>query len=494
MRAHPHLYQINTWPWLDELSRRAGHHLTLGGVPDRAWDHLQLCGIDIVYLMGIWKRSALGRQLARSEPSLFGAFDQALPDWMARDVAGSAYCISAYEPDPRIGSWEDLADIRVKLHARGMKLMVDFIPNHTGFDHPWILSHPDRYVQGDESVFRRNPRAFRPIEISQDEVRFIACGRDPYFAPWTDVAQLDYSNADTRAAMIDVLERLATRADGARCDMAMLVLSEIFSRTWGDYLRTPMTLTPAREFWADARAAVPQFTLLAEVYWDLEWRLQHLGFDFTYDKGLYDRLLHSSPADVLGHLTADADYQRRSARFIENHDEPRSAAVFGDRVRAAAVVVSTLPGLRFFHQGQFEGRMERLPVQLGRWSDEAPNEGLLRFYARLLGTVNDDVFHVGEWRLLDVRPAGDGSNGDLLAWRWLRADETRLVVVNLGGGTSQGLVQLSSEVPGDPGDETIVFEDQLDGQQYPWSRRALNQSGLYVKLGRGAAHIFRIVN
>jgi len=276
--------------------------------------------------------------------------------------------------------------------------------------------------------------------------------------------------------------------------MAMLVLSDIFNRTWEEYLRTPLPVLPAGEFWADARAAVPTFTLLAEVYWDLEWRLQELGFDFTYDKGLYDRLLHSSPADVRAHLTADAGYQRRSARFIENHDEPRSAAVFGDRVRAAAVVTATLPGLRFFHQGQFEGRMERLPVQLGRWTDEAPNEGLLRFYARLLGAVNDDVFHGGNWRLLDVRPAGDESNSDLLAWRWVRADEIGLVVVNLGGGTAQGLVQLSSEVPGDPGDEAIVFEDQLDGQQYPWSRRALDQSGLYVKLVRGAAHIFRIVN
>jgi len=494
MRAHPHLYEINTWPWLDELSKRAGRHLTLAGVPDRAWDHLQLCGIDIVYLMGIWKRSALGRQLARSEPSFFGAYDRALPDWTARDVAGSAYCISGYEPDGRIGTWEDLADIRVKLHARGMRLMVDFIPNHTGFDHPWIQSHPDRYVQGDESAFRRNPRAFRPIEISPDDVRFIACGRDPYVAPWTDVAQLDYSNADTRAAMIEVLERLAGRADGARCDMAMLVLSDIFSRTWGDYLRTPLPVMPAGEFWADARAAVRQFTLLAEVYWDFEWRLQHLGFDFTYDKGLYDRLLHSSPADVRGHLTADADYQGRSARFIENHDEPRSAAMFGDRVRAAAVVIGTLPGLRFFHQGQFEGRMERLPVQLGRWSDEAPNEDLLRFYARLLTTVNDDVFHDGEWRLLDLHPAGDRSSSDLLAWRWLRAGEMRLVVVNLGEGTAQGLVQLSSDVAGDPKDEAIVFADQLDGQQYTWSRHVLTESGLYVKLGRGAAHIFRIAN
>ena len=89
MRAHPQLYEINTWPWLDELSRRAGRHLTLAGVPDREWDILHRHGVDIVYLMGIWKHSALGRQLARSEPSLAGAFDRALPGWTSRTSSSS---------------------------------------------------------------------------------------------------------------------------------------------------------------------------------------------------------------------------------------------------------------------------------------------------------------------------------------------------------------------------------------------------------------------
>jgi glycosidase len=490
MRAHPHLYEINTWPWLDDLSRRGGRHLTLGGVPDREWDSLRQLGIDIVYLMGIWKRSPFGRQLARAEPMLTGPFDRALPGWTARDVAGSAYCIEDYVPDQRIGTWEDLANVRVKLHARGMQLMVDFIPNHAGFDHPWIASHPDWFVQGDESAFRNHPGAFRAIEMPSGDVRFIACGRDPYFAPWTDVAQLDYSNPDTRAAMVDVLHRLSQHADGARCDMAMLVLSDVFSSTWRDYLLRPI---PAGEFWADARSAVPKFVLLAEVYWDMEWRLQQLGFDFTYDKRLYDRLLHSSPADVRGHLTADADYQRHSARFIENHDEPRSGVEFGDRVRAAAVVISALPGLRFFYQGQFEGRTDHLPVQLGRWRDRPVNVDLRRFYEKLLTTINDDVFHAGEWRLLEIHPAGDGSSQDLLAWQWVRDGDLRIVAVNLGGGTAQGLVQLSSELPGDARDDAVLFEDQLDGRRYPWSRNALGQSRLYVKLEGGASHILRII-
>jgi hypothetical protein len=152
-----------------------------------------------------------------------------------------------------------------------------------------------------------------------------------------------------------------------------------------------------------------------------------------------------------------------------------------------------LPGLRFFYQGQFEGRTERLPVHLGRWSDEPPNDDLQRFYARLTAAVKDDVFHAGEWTLLDVHSAGDWSNGDLRAWSWLLNGQIRVVALNLGEGTAQGLVQISSALPGDPRDDAIVFEDQLDGQRYPWSRRALDQRGLYVKLDKGASHILSIL-
>jgi hypothetical protein len=232
VRRHPQLYEINAWPWLDTLSRREGRALTLGTIPEREWDRLAERGIDLVYLMGLWRRSPLGRQIARSEPQLFDSYDEALPGWRARDVVGSAYCIGGHEPDPRIGTWNDLAAVREKLSARGMRLIVDFIPNHTGFDHPWVDEFPDRYVQGDDAAFRRHPSAFRAIERSTGEVRFLACGRDPFFPPWTDVAQLDYFNDETRAAMIDLLKMLATHADGARCDMAMLALTEVFGSTW----------------------------------------------------------------------------------------------------------------------------------------------------------------------------------------------------------------------------------------------------------------------
>jgi len=486
MRPHPHLYEINTWPWLDNLSRKAGRPITLGSVPSREWDSLQRLGIDIVYLMGVWKRSPFGRSLALANIPLFDAFDQTLPGWQPGDVAGSAYSISGYDPDSRVGTWTELASVRAELRARGMQLFVDFVPNHTGFDHPWIEWHPDRYLHADVDAFRRDPEAFRVVQTVSGGVRYVACARDPYFPPWHDVAQLDYSNPDTRTAMIAELKYIAEHADGVRCDMAMLVLSDVFAATWGRLLRAPM---PATEFWTDARAAVPSLVLMAEVYWDLEWRLQDLGFDYTYDKRLYDRLLHSTAADVRGHLKADNAYQRRSARFIENHDEERSVPAFANRVKASAAVISTIQGLRFFHDGQFEGRTEHLPVQLGRWRDMTANEHLWRFYERLLILLNADVFHDGSWRMLDITPAGDESFDHLVAWEWSLRTDRRIVVVNLGETSAQGLVQCGDGLP--PGEGNLVFDDQLNGAQYPWAREALHD-GLYVRLDEGGAHVFAV--
>ena len=151
--------------------------------------------------------------------------------------------------------------------------------------------------------------------------------------------------------------------------MAMLVLPDVFERTWGR--RAPL-------FWPrrpDACASsIPDFCFMAEVYWDLEWTLQQQGFDYTYDKRLYDRLREGHARPVREHFHAGLDYQDKLARFLENHDEPRAAATFAPDVHEAAAVVTFLsPGLRFFHQGQFEGATKRISPHLVRGPDEPAN-------------------------------------------------------------------------------------------------------------------------
>ena len=481
-RPHPHLFEISAWPWLERLSRDAREPVTLASVPGHEWDAIAARGFDCVYLMGVWRRSPLGRELARTDPGLRGEYDRVLPGWSEADVPGSPYCIAAYEPDDRMGGWSGLDSARAALQQRGMLLLVDFVPNHTSFDHPWVTSHPERYVLGRDDDYAAAPEDFRRVDGA-----IVACGRDPYFAPWRDVAQLNYFNPDTRRAMTDVLREIAAHADGVRCDMAMLVLNEVFERTWRRLLRERWQV-PVREFWPEATAAVPSLIYLAEVYWDLEWTLQQQGFHFTYDKRLLDRL-HGAPArDVRAHLLADAPFRDRLARFVENHDEPRSAAVLSDRVEAAAATLATLPGMRFFFDGQLEGRRVRCPVQLGRWPDEPQNAEIDRLYDRLLAASDEDLFHEGEWALLDVAPAGSGTYVHLIAWSWRRGAQLAVVVVNLDAGPAEGHVALASLPDGEAWD----FEDRLTGARYRWTRAALEGNGLYVRLDGGRAHVLAV--
>ncbi|HVJ28043.1 MAG TPA: alpha-amylase family glycosyl hydrolase [Vicinamibacterales bacterium] len=479
IRRHPHLLELSAWPWLDRLSRGAGRLITLENVPGDVWDVYSAQGFDIIYLMGVWQRSRVGREVARSLPELRAEYDRVLPGWTPDDVPGSPYCISDYVPDDRMGGWAGLDVARAALHARGMQLMVDFVPNHTAFDHPWTRSHPERYVLGDDEARRQQPEAFRRV----DGVH-IACGRDPYFAPWTDVAQLNYFNPDTRAAMIDVLRTISAHADGVRCDMAMLVLNEVFERTWRPVLKGQWS-APAEEFWPGATRAVQGLLYLAEVYWDLEWTLQQQGFHFTYDKRLLDRLHGGSAGEIRSHLQADSSFGDRLARFIENHDEPRSAAELGIRLPAAATMVTTLPGMRFLFDGQMDGARLRAPVQLGRWPDEAASPVMRELYGRLLAATRGDVFHDGAWQLLRVSHAGNDSHTHLIAWQWTLGIDRHVIVVNMGNGASDGHVEL----PNLPTGSGWTFVDQLTGERYDWDRHDLEAKGLYVRLEAGRSHV-----
>ncbi len=485
MRAHPHLYEINTWPWLERLSATSGRRVTLANVPDREWDRLRDLGFDMVWLMGVWHRSDIGRKIARSYAPLFERYDRALPGWGPDDVIGSPYSIREYVPDPYIGTWKDLAAVRRALHARHMQLVLDFVPNHTGFDHPWVASHPHRYVLASLEQFRAAPDRFREVE-ADGEALYVACGRDPYFPPWTDTAQLNYFSSDTRESMIAELGCIANRCDVVRCDMAMLVLDDVFAGTWGELVGRG---DPPGEFWAEARGALPELLLIAETYWDLEWRLQQLGFSYTYDKRFYERLANESASSVRDHLRATPEYQNRSARFLENHDEPRSLTIFGpERIEAAATLFTTVPGLRLYYDGQLEGRERYSPVQLARWPDESGQPEIAHLYEKLLGAVDDETFHEGEWALLDIASAGDGSHATLVACRWRRADEYRLVVANLGDAAAQGNVLLHDDVPG--ASARLVFDDQLRDGEFATDRAALRERGLHVSLPGGRAHLF----
>ena len=487
LRPHPHLYEINTWAWLERLSARLGRLIRLADVPDSEWDSFARLGFDIVWLMGVWRRSPESRRIALANPANVAQYDRALPGWKPDDVIGSPYAVAQYVPDPRIGTWESLDAVRAKLHGRGIALFLDFVGNHTALDHPWTREHPEFYVQGTQDDFQRDPSSFCRIETPRG-VFFLALARDPYFPPWDDAAQLNHFSPQMRAAQVAELRTIESHCDGVRCDMAMLHLNDIFEKTWGHLLKGAKA--PEQEFWAKAHSAVPGLILLAEAYWGTESRLLDLGFSFAYDKGLYDAVRDIQMPDLHNRLTAPPAYQGHLARFLENHDEDRCASVFGkDRRPSVGTLMGTLPGMRFYHQGEFEGSSIRLPITLRICADEAADPASTAFFAKILRITKDYAFHGGEWNLLPVMPEGDDTAGNMVVYEWRTEKAWKVVSVNLARSASQGRVSF--------GDRPLaakeyVFYDELNDLRYNRTADELRSPGLFVRREGFDAHLFNV--
>jgi glycosidase len=488
---YPSLYQINTRVWLTELSRRRGRRATLDDIPDAEHDRLAQMGFDWVWLLSVWQTGPDAQQISRSNAGWRREFEETLPDLCDDDIPGSGFAITGYTVHECLGGERALARLRERLARRGVRLMLDFVPNHMGLGHPWVESHPDYFVRGNELELSRAPQNYTWVKRKGGDV-LLAYGRDPSFAGWPDTLQLNYANPATQDAMIGELTRIAGQCDGVRCDMAMLVLPEVFERTWGH--RAPL-------FWPKAtqtvRALHPGFTFMAEVYWDLEWTLQQQGFDYAYDKRLYDRLREHHARPVRDHLRAEMAYQDKLARFLENHDEPRAAATFSREVHEAAAAITFLaPGLRFFHQGQFDGCTKRISPHLGRGPSEPCDPQLNTFYDRLLAILREPAVRDGRWQLLEPMPTweGNSTNDCFIAYAWIGPRSERLVVaVNYAPNQSQCHVRLPFE---GLADTRFTLRDQLAPAAYDWSGDELVGRGLYLDMHpwQAAAYVLEPVS
>ncbi|HXX85110.1 MAG TPA: alpha-amylase family glycosyl hydrolase [Casimicrobiaceae bacterium] len=484
---YPSLYQINTRVWLTELSGNLARGATLDDIPDGQVDRIAAMGFDWVWLLSVWRTGLASQRISRSSPEWRKEFEDTLPDLREEDIAGSGFAITGYTVHPALGGDAALTRIRERLRRRGLRLMLDFVPNHTALDHPWVEDHPEYYVAGTELDLARSPQNYTWVKRARGDL-LLAHGRDPYFPGWSDTLQLDYSDPATQEAMIGELTRIAGQCDGVRCDMAMLVLPDVFERTWGR--RAP-------PFWPEAtrrvRGRFTNFRFMAEVYWDLEWTMLQQGFDYAYDKRLYDRLREGHARPVREHLHAELDYQSRLARFLENHDEPRAAATFAPAMHETAAIITFLsPGFRFFHQGQFEGRMKRISPHLVRAPAEPANEVLKRFYERLLSVLRQPVVRGGEWGLLECAPAWDGNwTWDcFIAWFWRgERGERLLIAVNDAANQSQCYVPLPfSELSG----RALQFKDMMSTASYDRDGSEVISRGLYLDLPPWGYHVFQL--
>lgn len=485
MKINPSLYQIDARSWLYRCSQAAGRCVHLDEVPESELDRLSNWGFNWIWLLGVWQTGPAGAAVSRNMADAW-RFRDSLPDLSDEDITGSTFAVCSYEVHAQFGGQGALKTLRERLRARGIRLMLDFVPNHTAMDHLWVREHPDFYVAGSVSDLAQTPSDYFEAETNSGR-KILAHGRDPYFPGWIDTAQLNYGNPAVQSVMKRGLQRIAALCDGVRCDMAMLLLPDVFRNTWG------IEMQP---FWpeaiAGARQANPEFVLMAEVYWNRERQLQELGFDYTYDKNLYDDLLQGKADAVRNHLSADSTYQNKSARFLENHDEKRIAAILPRAMQKPAAIVTYLaPGLRLFHDGQLEGATIKPNIHLRRRAVEPVDSDIAQFYKRLLDCLKRNVAQ-GDWSLLETLPAWNGNptHSEFLCFAWLEAGWPRcLVAVNFSARQSQCYVKMP--FPAIAGN-ALVLRDAMGTESYDRNGTELIDRGLYLDLPPWRYNVFEI--
>lgn len=482
---HPILFEVNARQWMTGLREAHGPEVNLGTIPDSEIEQWVSCGVTHLWLMGVWPTGGISRGEALAHQDLKLAYGDALPDWSERDVMGSPYAVADLRVDTFLGGDAALACLRTRLNARGVRLVLDFVPNHLGRDHPWVADCPERFV-GAPSAFEGSFR----VKTASGE-RFLAHGKDPYFPGWTDTVQIEYRSREAREAMFDVLESISDRCDGVRCDMAMLVLEEVFRGTWGHVPYHGVQVEGG--FWEEAisrvRRKYPAFLFLAEAYWGLEERLCGAGFDYAYDKTLYDRLVHDDAAGAAAHLTGMGEMNRRRAHFLENHDEPRAASLIGiERTKAALVTCLGLPGMRFLHDGQSEGRRRFARIQLVRRGAEEQDIGIARIYREAFAALRESVVGGADGEVLMPRPAWQGNESfrTFVIVLWRSPVGSDLVVVNLASHRAQCRVLL--DVP----EGIWVLRDRLGEEVWKRSGGEMRSEGLYLDLEPRMAQIFEL--
>lgn len=474
----PVVHEINTAVWLGELSRDAERPVTLAEVPASAWNAVTLAGVDAVWLMGVWERSTTGLALANARSGLRASFKAALPDLRPQDVSGSPYCVRRYVVAEEFGGDDGLAQARAELAIRGVRLVLDFVPNHVAPDHPWVTDHPELFVRGDVDNYAENPE--RWLAIGE---HIFARGRDPYFPPWPDVVQLDAFSPALRTAAATTLMR----------HRGPLRRHPVRHGDAHDQRRVRAHLGPR-----GARAGVlagDHRRVARSARRDRADRRGVLGHGVDVAAAGFRLLLRQTPLrparlagrrGVRAHLRADIGYQAKLVRFLENQDEPRLAATLPpDAARAAAVVIATLPGATLWYEGQFEGRTVRPPVFLNRRPDEPLDHDLAAWYRHLLATVREHRLRCGEWFLLGTEGWPDNqSHRSLLAWEWIEVGGSRhVVVVNFSDSPAQARIPLDWEP------RPWRFTDLLGGEVFD---RDLTAEGLFVSLRPWGFHVLSV--
>ena len=419
---HPFLYEINTRPWLYELSQKYERSITkLSEIPLEELDELQKIGVDIIWMMGVWKLGDYGLEFDKKLN-----YSQYLPDWTTEDVIGSPYAVTEYTCNPELGTDEDLFNLRHEINIRNMKLMLDFVPNHSAVDAPQATSDMDMYIRAPEGV--------------KDENRYtengLAYGANQNHFTWKDVLQWNYWENKTIEYMKNNIMQILELADAVRCDVAYQELNDVFAITWPDELSYYGYTKPDKEFWSyainEAKAIYPKAIFLAEAYDDsLNEKLINLGFDYAYNRNILRKLMVSGNEFKEYIKDKTGEFWKDKANFVENHDEYRVVYNMEGNFRkakAAGTIAATIGGMIFMNHGQWEGKKNMLDVHLRRAESEPINKEVQNHYLKLNKVIKDNAFRSDNYYYIG-NMSGDKKD-DFIAY--IREDEEShyLVVVN----------------------------------------------------------------
>ncbi|MFX0006199.1 MAG: alpha-amylase family glycosyl hydrolase [Promethearchaeota archaeon] len=482
---NPKILEINTVPWLHSLSEIYNTSINLYNIPEQIINK-DFKLFDAIWLMGVWERSPASKKIALERSDLLKDYRKALHDFRDEDVIGSPYAVYYYHVDKNIGGIDGLKEIREKLIEKNIKLILDYVPNHVAIDSLWTFES-DLFIKGTIDDLMSHPYEYFSIGKN-----VFANGRDPNFPSWTDTIQINAFSKEARNKAKSTLLDIAKLCDGVRCDMAMLMTNKVFTKTWGDKAGS----IPEKEFWEEIiptiKSKYPDFKFIAEVYWGMEWELQQQGFDFCYDKRLYERLNFENVRAIRDHLKAEWNFQSKLVRFIENHDEIRAIKKFGfEKSQAAAIIITSLPGARLIHEGQMDGYYIKLPVQLGRRPFEEKNSQMSDFYQRLLKAIPSKEFLDPNWSLCEIKPINneDDSFTNIISYLWWKDGNYRLVVVNYSPNYSKAHVIIN---PFHYDTYKWKFYDLLNNKSYTYNGEDLYKYGLYIELNPWKGHIFEI--
>ena len=544
----------STYVWLDQLSRQHGRDIrTLDAIPDEELDRLARYGVSGLWLIGLWERSGASQRIKqlRGNP----------------DAVASAYSLDDYRIADDLGGVAAHADLRDRAWARGIRLASDMVPNHMGIDSRWVIEHPDRFLSLDhppypgytfegpdlsgdgrvgiflEDHYYDNTDAavvFRRLDRASGDERFVYHGNDGTSMPWNDTAQLDYSRADVREAVIETILDVARRFPVIRFDAAMTLARKHVERLWfpppgagGGAIpsRASHGMTKAEfdrampdEFWRDVvdrvAAEVPDTLLLAEAFWMMEgYFVRSLGMHRVYNSAFMHMLRDEKNAEyralLRDTLEFDPEILKRYVNFMNNPDERTAVDQFGkgDKYFGVATLMATLPGLPMIGHGQLEGYAEKYGMEYRRaYLDEAPDAWLVARHERELvpllhrrglfaevrdfalydvrtddGTVVEDVFAYSN-RLGGDRALVLYHNRYASASGWVR--ESVPFAVHTGDGTRLERRTLADALGLAPDAEWVILRDAVSGLEYLRSGTELRDRGLRVALDAYGRQVF----